>query len=465
MNQMAISHSYALKATLHKICNGQHQRDTEMDININRVAVASCHRVIWLLFLLAPMGSLEAQDYVAKQTRHRFAQSTFGIDYFGNSGVSTSYLDSDGLSQPLTTASMFTPRLIIGGTHFWGHADFAVAFPLKINEFDTQNQTVNFGSTVETSFKYFPWRIQNNRFAPYVGAGFTGYFYQQKDNSKNLGQGPELSKAVFPLMAGVTFNHKNHLLEAGVSYINNNQSEYYLSESQKSKINVEPTFFNFSYRYMLDTTLSSEKAWESGKTKKLTDKYANEGKLNNLFLSAGPSAAFQMGENSYNTAQRPFLSDAVPSTFADLGMGYHLHSPDVMFTLNYRAYNATNNAYSVEQSMRRQSIGLEVTKTLADYNGFVPYVGPIVSLEKLSFTEKYNDEITHDIDTSKLALGLTFGWDILPNRLQTWVLRTNLRWYPELDVDVDGEQKISFDTLEFNFIQAVYYPGRRKMER
>ncbi|MEM6262948.1 MAG: hypothetical protein AAGI38_10605 [Bacteroidota bacterium] len=61
---------------------------------------------------------------------------------------------------------------------------------------------------------------------------------------------------------------------------------------------------------------------------------------------------------------------------------------------------------------------------------------------------------------SKIHYGLTFGWDIRPNRLQSWILRTNLRWFPNLDLEVADGQVISFDNIEFNFIQLIVYLDR-----
>lgn len=65
-----------------------------------------------------------------------------------------------------------------------------------------------------------------------------------------------------------------------------------------------------------------------------------------------------------------------------------------------------------------------------------------------------------DVNENKIAYGLTFGWDIRPNNIQSWILRTNLRWYPNLAIELDQNSKVSFDNLEFNFIQLIIYPNR-----
>ena len=63
-----------------------------------------------------------------------------------------------------------------------------------------------------------------------------------------------------------------------------------------------------------------------------------------------------------------------------------------------------------------------------------------------------------------LALGQahTQGWDIRPSeRGDWWVLRTNLRIPPQLELDHD-DHTWSLQHLEFNFIQLVVYPQRWK---
>lgn len=58
---------------------------------------------------------------------------------------------------------------------------------------------------------------------------------------------------------------------------------------------------------------------------------------------------------------------------------------------------------------------------------------------------------------------LVFGWDIRPSEKgDWWLLRTNLRLPPQLAVQHD-EQTWSLKHLEFNFIQFVLYPQRKKL--
>ena len=61
-----------------------------------------------------------------------------------------------------------------------------------------------------------------------------------------------------------------------------------------------------------------------------------------------------------------------------------------------------------------------------------------------------------------ISVGVLFGWDILASPLETWVLRTNLRYYPFQRINDSDGTKTRVDQFEFNFIQLVLYPNRMK---
>lgn len=72
----------------------------------------------------------DAQVYIEKQTRHRFAQLNLGFDGQASAGGSTFILNPPQYADELLFDPLFTPRFLIGGIHFWGHADFYLAIPL-----------------------------------------------------------------------------------------------------------------------------------------------------------------------------------------------------------------------------------------------------------------------------------------------------------------------------------------------
>lgn len=415
-----------------------------------------------ILFCIVLFYSLviNAQVYTEKQTRHRFAQLNIGMDVQSAASGNTKYIDKEGNVQSLILNPQYRPRFIIGGTHFWGHADFYIAIPLTNPKIEKENQTVFCYSGVETGFRFYPFRIEHQKFRPYLGIALTGYYLEQRNKNFVYSNGPELSTSAFPFLAGFTYNHKSHLMEAGMVWNYNNNQEYYISREIKTSVFTPPFYFQLGYKYMLETTISAEKDWESGRTQKITIEKAEKKELNNFYLGAGISAAFCLQESSYNQNLRPYINKYSGALLADFSLGYYFHKPDLNIGLSYRAYTDGTDSYGALQKTKRKSLALEGAKFLFDYHGFVPFVGPSLSYEQLSFEEEFEQVQTQKVSNSQMAYGILFGWDIRPNRLQSILLRTNLRWHPKINLNLEGGQSISFASLEFNFIQLVVYPGR-----
>lgn len=404
--------------------------------------------------------SLNAQIYTEKQSRHRFAQMTLGADFQTSFGGSTQFLTKDNEVENLNFSPTGSPRILIGGTHFWGHADFQLSIPLTGNSVAASNQNILAYTGVETSFKYFPWRIENNKIRPYIGTAVTPYTYKQDNENLQAGNGPEQGRTAFPLLAGFTLNKKAHLIELGVTWDYRNKQDYFISRTQQTKVNTSPLYAHLSYRFMFDTTIGAEEDWESGRTAKVTKKLGDAGKLNGIFLGAGMSSAWWLSESSYNAQNRPYLSKYFTAIMPDFTVGYYFHKTDFNIGLTHRSYKSTSRAYGTAQVVERKSIGIEATKYLGDYHGFAPFLGPTFTNERLFFREGENGVLNQDLSENKLSYGLTFGWDIRPNRIQWFLLRTNLRWFPNLKLTVDENSSISFDKLEFNFIQFIFFPNR-----
>lgn len=409
---------------------------------------------------MIPVQVVISQVYIEKQSRHRFAQMTMGFDVQSSFGGSTKFVDPNGNIQSTVLPSTYSPRFLIGGTHFWGHADFHIAIPVYFETVKKQNQEIKSFKGVETVFKYYPYRIETNKIRPYIGLSVAPFYHEQNNNNLNYPSGPELNHTSFPLLAGMTFNSKAHLFELGISWNYQNRKDYYISRNQKEKIETAPMFATLSYKFMFDTTIGAETNWESGRIEEVTKKLEQANKLNGLYVGLGLSSAFWLKKNSYNTINRPYIAKYNTSLMADFTLGYYIHKPDINLAFGYRSYGTSTDTYGAIQVLKRKSILFEVTKFLFDYHGFVPFVGPAVSYENLNFIESFEDVITYDIGKNKFAYAFTFGWDIRPTRIQSWILRTNLRWYPNLHLEIEPNSKILFDNLEFNFIQLIIYPNR-----
>ncbi len=70
------------------------------------------------------------------------------------------------ISGDQTAFLLSSPRFVIGGTHFWGHADSYMVILLLNRPYVDQKQEIKFSNGVETIFKYYTWRITNRKLRP-----------------------------------------------------------------------------------------------------------------------------------------------------------------------------------------------------------------------------------------------------------------------------------------------------------
>jgi hypothetical protein len=428
-----------------------------LSLSLNRVVMKN---LLLPLLVVCLSHTVFGQVYVEKQSRHRFAQMTIGLDYQTLLGGSTQYLDASGSLSALDVPMTHKARFIIGGTHFWGHADFHVAIPLFNPTIAGSGQRFFSTSGVETVFKFYPWRIENRKLRFFTGVALAPFRYQQDNNNLPFAEGGRLTYTRVPVLTGLTYNHGPHLIDLTFGDNLFSEIDYYISRETQVAINPARFSLSVAYRYMFETSVSAEEDWESGRTAEVTRILAERGELDGLFVGAGLSSAWWLGNSSYNETNRPYMPGFGITTLYDFAVGYYWHRPDLDVALIYRGYSGEGTAYDTRQTAQRRSVGLEVKKYLWDYQGFVPFAGPVVTSEWLNFEEVVDGQVTTTGSRQQLGYGLTVGWDIRPSRLQGVLLRTNLRYFPNLNLGVGEGQSIRFDTIEFNFIQIVVYPSR-----
>lgn len=103
------------------------------NIKISPKKVKLNKTALMMAFTLGFSTAVFAQPYMegGGKTRHRFAQLNVGVDVGLNPGSnSLSWSNIAGGWQSSSLPNQMMSRLIIGGTHFWGHTDFFIAFPV-----------------------------------------------------------------------------------------------------------------------------------------------------------------------------------------------------------------------------------------------------------------------------------------------------------------------------------------------
>jgi hypothetical protein len=413
-------------------------------------------------FALGNPGAAGAQETEPEaRSRFRFAETYIGIDlgYTPASGR-TSFLSTSGLEERVAIPGTVTPRLTVGGVHFWGRADFFVSFPLLSIETSAQpaNRESDFRTGVETGARLYPWRLEPGRLRPFVGAGWALTHYRQGSGAL---AGPELSLSRIPLQAGLVWYDRRGLVELGARWTPGLGADYPLSRTVQARTSLPSFSVGLGYRYAFDATASAEEAVRSGLEGRREAELASVGHLNSLSVAVAPSSALPLTSSSYTRHARPYLADRVPaSTFPEFALGYYHHDLDLALDLAYRSIGQNQSGYETTQRQRRAALSLEIFKFIGDYQGFVPFVGATFSRNRLRLRESDGALTVLDLRDTRWAPGVVFGWDIRPVRTEWWLLRTKLRYSPGLELEVVPGQSVAFDHLEFNFIQLVVYPGR-----
>ena len=180
-----------------------------------------------------------------------------------------------------------------------------------------------------------------------------------------------------------------------------------------------------------------------------------------LGVDVGPSFVTTVSASSWNTEHRPWLRRSRGAlNLADFTLTAAVPEFDGHLSLSYRNGTSEDVAFGFSQRRSRRSLALEVFRNLANFHGFVPYLGLFGSYEGLAVTETDGGATVLARETHRPGFGVLVGWDILPTQSEFLVLRTNLRYSPMLALPVNDRQSIAFDQFEFNVIQVVIYPGR-----
>jgi hypothetical protein len=415
------------------------------------------HFYLYLSLLLLCISEYgHSQVYVKEgKTRYTFAQTTFGYDMEFSPLTGSSYQrKANHQLEKIHFGSDISPVISITGLHFWGHAEFFTGFSLGNIALNNSRLPYHYKRSGATGAKYFPWAIQEHKIRPYIGMAVATFAYQQND-------GVNYKRVDYPLLLGLTYAFKHGLLEIGCNYHYDNQYSYYISTTENIPLTIPALSFTVDYKYFFDFSMSSARMEKSGELERNFDLLKKKKKLSSLSIAAGPAYSFFTGTSSYNREIRPYLDDhQISKIYPDLGIGYYCYPLDATINLSWRFFNSKLSAYGTEQIIKRNSVAIEAFKFFGDYHGFVPFIGGIVSQENIHLRE--TDQGIEIIDASYTSVtpGIIVGWDIRPTRSDWWSIRTNIRYFPLLQLGLPSGYQIDLQQIELNFLQMVLYPNR-----
>lgn len=411
-----------------------------------------------LLFIFLMPVLIMGQPYEKARTSHRFAQSSFGMDLCSMFGGNSVYAVNDSISQKFNINPSLSPRIHMGGLHFWGHIEFY--FNINLIRFALKKDPVKVSSSVGdvVGLKIFPKAVKFGKPAIYIGTGLTGIDYRQINNGQSTAS---YNKLVLPTSVGLFYYKRKWGVDVSCTYIFNSNVDLYYTKKAHSTIHTPPFILNVGVRKLFETTASAEKDRKSGKSDSVFKMLRRNKKLSSWFFGIAPSSAFYLREPSNNAATYDFMGKGLNSIFPELGIGYYYDPLRVHSVITSRYVVLNKKAFDVHQRFERLAIGFESFWYFANYHGFVPYAGLNYSYEKLRFKETDNLG-KKDFTYEGFKPGIVIGWDIMVEKFQHITLRTNIRYFPNMGIDIGGSKKVWLDQIEFNFIEFVYYPGRKK---
>ncbi len=413
--------------------------------------------IAYVLFGIICTTAIHAQVYMEQRSQHRFAQSYFGFNVQVQP-VSGKYI-WNGKESAFPMVS--SPRITLGGLHFWGKLDFNMNFPIaRIADFSvSEGVEMYFNSGADLSARFYPWRVKYEVVRPYIG--YSANEMTLGFDDEDLGHRYDLFVTSSALL-GFSYARNGLQFNAELMWMLNNNRDFYSNRSAEHTFELPRGYFSVGMVKFFEGTLREEKDTQSGKMKRMEEQLRQENKLNSFSVGFAPSGAYSLLAPHYPGDElRQSLPRHKGTMVWEYSLGYLMHDAGLHVGVTYRDYTSDVESFDFEHIMRRRSVAFEVLKFIGNYQGFVPFVGPTLSFDRWAVGEFLNNKQIGDTQrTAMFSPGIIFGWDILASPLETWVLRTNLRYYPFQKIrDADGTT-MRVDQFEFNFIQLVIYPNR-----
>ncbi len=391
-------------------------------------------RCLIVTFLIA---ALSAGSAYGQRHRYNFAQTYIG-------------LQADYLHGGENAPDFGAARILIGGSHFWYHADFYISFPLTT--FALSESAWNYSEGINTGGRYLPFGPGKRIPLPFVGLSWM-------TPSLRIGEGPDLQRSRLGLEGGLSLVvRKRHALEARVQYQRNATLTYPTSRESIVRITPPEWTFGLTFKKYFDTTAGNArpeaKAWVAAAEKTFEDR----GALSAWSLAAGLTANVVLGGYRFEGASflppRPSISLA-----PDLAIGYYFHRADLGVRLAYRPIRIGQQGHGYQWQLREHRLAAEGFKMLFDYHGFVPFVGLSLGALHQNYSTNDGERQIDKVSGWSPAAGLVFGWDIRPTNVDWFILRTNLRLNAATGIKTT-DLNLRSTQLEVNFIQMVVYPQR-----
>lgn len=311
---------------------------------------------------------------------------------------------------------------------------------------------------ISVSALYFPWRIEDGRLSPFVGISWMPFSFSAKQNETT--HAPAYHTHGSAVSGGMLLPFSFGRFELAAARLLNTTYDYPLPNGGAVQLEIPAWQFSLGFKYAFETTLAAESFRESGREAVIEKQLADDGALNDFYGAVGISSSFFLECSQYVKHSLPQLSVPVPGTILpEFSAGYYRHDLDATAQISFRPHTHSQNGYGIAQSWKRTSVTADLLKFIGDYQGFVPFAGISCGWEQVAYRENGGIQ-PRECSDNGVTLGILAGWDIRPNRLQSFTIRTAVRWNISRSISVAEPNDMNFGNLEINFFQLVLYPAR-----
>lgn len=401
-----------------------------------------------------PPAAADTAAAAALPTRLRFARLTLGADLLSLGPAQTT--TAGGTAK---VPAQQLPRIVVGGTHFWGWSEFYVAFPLSALTIGARGSTdAHWGPRVETGARLYAGPLVPGRLRPFAAVAMGSVSVRE---TRPAGDGPSITRFTVVPSLGAAWAHERSIVEGGIQWLAPGRLASPVDRSTDGTFTMPRTAVWLGAKWWLETTGNPRARRDLAREADQGAPLRREGMIGGPFLALGPTSAWAVRRSTHNRDVAPALPADDPYARAlEPVVGWHWPSARLSLAVPYRRFATENAGFGLAQTRSRESVGLELLRFLGDYHGFVPFVGPALAAERYRIRERDGVRITIDRSRTRVAPGVVVGWDIRPTRRERVVLRTNLRYTPGASVDIPGRGRGELAAFEFNFIQVVWHLGR-----
>lgn len=410
--------------------------------------------------------------------------------YIPGSGSQMSHFDTSMNVNTYPLSDRYIPGFYFSTLAARGRLEWNVGVPL--NHWKPQWSRTKLFTGISCGLTFYPMGDNAKWVSPFVGVSVMPMFLTDNGWAAQTGSDYQdylLNELNTPLKGGVQVKYRNARLDLSGVYFPKNAFDVYLETQASYPFKISPFAAEMRFSVLFNGVPKDYREKSQTEIDLRTSSLLSKRKLSGVTFSLGLAQGYYVRKSElYNTYR--FLKDPVTSgVYVDVGLGYYFAKYDWQLNYSFRTrsgsysnafyYETDGNPWFVAEynelcnisqviEYERQSHTIEAYRFWGSWSDLALFAGPCLSMDDLAVKIAYLTspeelyELVKSIDKDDFTLqpGVTFGWEIRPDRLQWMYIRSTFRWMPLVQVYSEEYGAIYFDQLEITGIQIFIKPGR-----